>query len=111
MLFYTTLTEERSKYLRSVLINEGIICERVKVDDPYHIEDIVAIIGDEVDSYKSGCLLNLTGGTKPMAFAGFESAARRIFLSVICKARVNATCYFSIPGMVIVIYKRMMYGK
>lgn len=72
VLFYTTLTEERSKYLRSVLINEGIICERVKVDDPYHIEDIVAIIGDEVDSYKSGCLLNLTGGTKPMAFAGFE---------------------------------------
>jgi hypothetical protein len=76
VLFYTTLTEERSKYLRSVLINEGIICERVKVDDPYHIEDIVAIIGDEVDS-KSGCLLNLTSGTKPMAFAGFEVSRKK----------------------------------
>lgn len=72
VLFYTTFTEERSKYLRSVLINEGIICEQVKVDDPYHIEDIVATIGDEVDSSNSSCLLNLTGGTKPMAIAGFE---------------------------------------
>lgn len=88
VLFYTTLTEERSKYLCSVLINEGIICELVKVNDPYHIEDIVAVIGDEVDGSNSSCLLNLTGGTKPMAIAGFE----------ICREKNIPFCYLQSEG-------------
>jgi len=72
VLFFTELTEDRSKYLRSVLIDEGIICERVKVGNPYNIEDIVTVISAEVNRLDSSCLLNLTSGTKPMAFAGFE---------------------------------------
>lgn len=77
VLFYTTLTEDKSKYLRSVLVTEGILCERVKIDNPYDLEEITTAICSEIEKQDSGFLLNLTGGTKLMAFAGLELSRKK----------------------------------
>ncbi|HHX49847.1 MAG TPA: DUF1887 family protein [Clostridia bacterium] len=79
VLYYTGYTQKRSEYLSAVLANDGIACRQKEIKFPYNMEEIMPIIAEEVDKTDSKTVINLTGGTKPMAFAGFEiSRAKRL---------------------------------
>lgn len=76
VLFYTDFTKLRSTYLEPVLVEAGISITHKQINNPYNITEISPIIAEEIAASRSAVLLNLTGGTKPMAFAGLEASRR-----------------------------------
>ncbi len=76
ILFSTEFTKIRSLQLESVLIEEGIPISQIEIDDPYNIAKMVPVIARQIAASTPPVLLNLTGGTKPMAFAGLEATRK-----------------------------------
>lgn len=67
ILAHSDRTRRVAEYLRALLPH----AELLPLKDPYHLDSLRAVFES---AYRPGMTFNLTGGTKPMAWAGYEIA-------------------------------------
>lgn len=65
--------EEKAAHLQNVLEQHDRKCRRLKIEQPYNYNELLGVFVKELEREKNA-IVNVTGGTKPMAMALLKAA-------------------------------------
>jgi len=94
VMIYTELTEEVKDRLKNVLNKQHFLIDDSCKTDPYKMDEIISILERLLIKYTNKKIIfNLTGGTKPMTFAGYKIAEKYRIPFVYQQSEKNKTLF------------------
>ena len=94
VMIYTELTEEVKDRLKNVLSKQRFLIDDSCKTDPYKMDEIISILERLLIKYTNKKIIfNLTGGTKPMTFAGYKIAEKYRIPFVYLRSEKNKTVF------------------